>query len=48
MIKFIRYFFSELELLFPFSAALRPLKLTRLVEKFDVVTRVPAYVRIKL
>jgi hypothetical protein len=48
MIKFIRYFFRELEILFPFSPALRPLKLTRLVEKFDVVARVPAYAPIKV
>lgn len=48
MIKFIRYFFCQLELVFPFSPALRPLKLTQLVEKFDVVARVPAYARIKV
>jgi hypothetical protein len=47
MLAFIRTLLFDIKSLVPF-AALQPLVLTRLVEKFDVVERVPAYARIKV
>ena len=48
MITFIRNLIHGIKLLSPFVGATLPLQFTRLVEKFDVVERVPAYVRIKV
>jgi hypothetical protein len=48
MIKFIENFIHTIKSVLLLTTTLRPLKFTRLVEKFDVVKAVPAYVRIKV
>ena len=46
MIRFIQEFINEIRLLSPFRVVFRPLGFTRITEKFDVVNRVPVYIRI--
>jgi hypothetical protein len=48
MVNFIGNLINEIKMLAQFKATLRPLKLTRLLEKFDVVKKAPRYIRIKV
>jgi hypothetical protein len=48
MIQIIKNLISEVKLMWPFSSVPKPLVLTRTTEKFDMVTRVPKSIMIKM